>query len=465
MKKFLIVSLTVAFTLSAGAQQPGESYAGVQLYPPDSVFHMRVDSLPVSTNLAVQIPSADLTYHLQPIFGNANGGYTVNVVPSTQVAVTITGSTPYWTTAPVPANATVEGGAPSCTGTKPSGDSHLIVLQQPASTGGAGTLYEAYGACPGTVSGTWNVEGQWGPVTTGNLGGYVMTPQDGLSDNAAGLPILPLLVTSADLAAGVINHMIAISVPSPPEMYLEHIWPAADVGGTGSCTGGYEDANHTVFDAPYAPTSCPSNGPAAGTVYRRKASATPLACVTTGTCPQTAMIELAAQQYGLIVIDNGGPFFGVLGEQSANWSDTDLANLKSDMVTNYEPVEISQQAADLTAPIGNANILEPGTTYRVNLPSSGAVNVVITATYNGVTLTANATVNPAAPVAALQSFTFSPLTVTAGGTTTGTITLTAPAPTGGAVIALSSNSTHFPVPATVTIAAGATSASFTVTTQ
>lgn len=463
--RFRIIAALALAAATAQAQQPGESYAGVQLYPPDSVFHMRMDSMPVSTNPAVQIPSADLSFHLQPIFGNANGGYTVNVVPSSQALVTITGSTPYWTTAPVPANATVEGGAPNCTGTKPAGDSHLIVLQQPASAGGAGTLYEAYGACPGTVSGTWNVGGEWGPVTSGSLGGYAMTPQDGLSDNAAGLPILPLLVTSADLAAGVINHMIAISVPSPPEMYLEHIWPAADVGGVGSCTGGYEDSNHTVFDPPFAPINCPSNGPAAGTVYCRKPSAPPLTCVTAGTCPQTAMIELAAQHYCLVVTDNGGPFFGVLGEQSPNWSDSDLANLKQDMVTNYQPVQISQQAADLTAPIGNANILEPGTTYRVNLPASGGSSVIITATYNGTTLTASAVVNPAPAGPALQSLSITPSTLTVGQTSTLTITLNGPAPTGGATITLASNSTHFPVPSSLVIPAGATSGSVTVTVQ
>jgi len=50
------------------------------------------------------------------------------------------------------------------------------------------------------------------------------------------------------------------------------------------------------------------------------------------------------------------------------------------------------------------------------------------------------------------------------GTSTGTVTLNAPAPAGGAVVTLSDNSAACNRPATVTIPAGATSATFTVTT-
>jgi hypothetical protein len=53
-------------------------------------------------------------------------------------------------------------------------------------------------------------------------------------------------------------------------------------------------------------------------------------------------------------------------------------------------------------------------------------------------------------------------TVPAGGTVAGTVTLSQAAPAGGAVLALSSNSPSATVPATVTVAAGATSATFTI---
>jgi thermitase len=72
----------------------------------------------------------------------------------------------------------------------------------------------------------------------------------------------------------------------------------------------------------------------------------------------------------------------------------------------------------------------------------------------------------AVQAARLQSLTISPTEVRAGQTATGTVTLDRPAPAGGAVIQLSSsNSTRASVPSSVTIPAGATSATFTIQTR
>jgi hypothetical protein len=69
-------------------------------------------------------------------------------------------------------------------------------------------------------------------------------------------------------------------------------------------------------------------------------------------------------------------------------------------------------------------------------------------------------------VGTLTTFTISPTTVAAGGTSTGTITLSAPAPTGGAIVSLSSSATSVAtVPASVTVAAGSTTATFTISTN
>lgn len=139
MKRIAILTLLILVATAAFAQQ---SYGGCQLYPADSIFHMRVDSLPVSTNPAAQLPAADLTVPLHPIFGQTLGdGFEVNVVPATQAMVNITGTSAqavqYWSSAPIPANAVLEGNGVGCTGTSPSGDCHLIVLQQAATPGGA----------------------------------------------------------------------------------------------------------------------------------------------------------------------------------------------------------------------------------------------------------------------------------------------------------------------------------------
>jgi hypothetical protein len=93
---------------------------------------------------------------------------------------------------------------------------------------------------------------------------------------------------------------------------------------------------------------------------------------------------------------------------------------------------------------------------------TAATSVTISATYGGVTATATLTVNPPAP----SAVTLSPASVSGGNSTTqNTVTLTGPAPTGGAVVALASNNPAAVVPASITVAAGATTSPvFTITT-
>jgi thermitase len=68
--------------------------------------------------------------------------------------------------------------------------------------------------------------------------------------------------------------------------------------------------------------------------------------------------------------------------------------------------------------------------------------------------------------ARLQSLAINPTEVQAGQTATGTVRLDRPAPAGGAVVRLSSsNSTRASVPSSVTVPAGATSATFTIQTR
>src|SRR5947208_17061592 len=62
--------------------------------------------------------------------------------------------------------------------------------------------------------------------------------------------------------------------------------------------------------------------------------------------------------------------------------------------------------------------------------------------------------------------TLNPAALTGGANSTGTVTLSAAAPAGGAVVALTSNNLNAAtVPASVTVAAGATTARFTVATK
>jgi hypothetical protein len=92
---------------------------------------------------------------------------------------------------------------------------------------------------------------------------------------------------------------------------------------------------------------------------------------------------------------------------------------------------------------------------------ASATAVTVSASAGGVTRSASLNVLPAV----LTSLTLNPTSVIGGlQASTGTVTLNGPAPAGGAVVTLSDNSAACSVPGTVTIPAGATSATFTVST-
>jgi uncharacterized protein (DUF302 family) len=94
---------------------------------------------------------------------------------------------------------------------------------------------------------------------------------------------------------------------------------------------------------------------------------------------------------------------------------------------------------------------------------AASTSITISAAYNAITLTATLTVVP--PLPNLSSLALSPNSVTGTRSSTGTVTLTAAAPSGGAQVFLSSNNSAAQVPASVTVPAGATSATFVIGTS
>jgi hypothetical protein len=109
----------------------------------------------------------------------------------------------------------------------------------------------------------------------------------------------------------------------------------------------------------------------------------------------------------------------------------------------------------------------PSVNFGVNTSAVNAnTAVTITATYGGISRTATLTVTPASTTAAtLSAVSVSPTSVVGGATSQGTIALTGGAPSGGAVVTLtSSNTSVVSVPASVTVTAGASSATFSVNT-
>jgi hypothetical protein len=106
-------------------------------------------------------------------------------------------------------------------------------------------------------------------------------------------------------------------------------------------------------------------------------------------------------------------------------------------------------------------------TFTVSTSAVAAsTTVTISAAYAGASRSASLTVTPAPPPPpTLASLTLDPANVFGGQSSTGTVTLTGPAPAGGARVFLSSDDGAARVPSSVTVPAGATSATFTINTS
>lgn len=127
----------------------------------------------------------------------------------------------------------------------------------------------------------------------------------------------------------------------------------------------------------------------------------------------------------------------------------------------------SSNTAAATVPV-SVTVAQGATTATFAIGTSAVTTstpVTISTSAGTVTRTATLTVTPVPPPASLQSLSVTPTSVTGGTGATGTVTLTSGAPTGGAVVSLSSSNTAAAnVPASVTVAAGAPTATFAVTT-
>jgi RHS repeat-associated protein len=122
---------------------------------------------------------------------------------------------------------------------------------------------------------------------------------------------------------------------------------------------------------------------------------------------------------------------------------------------------VASVPASMTVTDGNSSA-----TFTIDTDAvMNASDVWITATYNGVVRRERLTVIPTPQTVALESISL-PEYVTGGENLIGSVTLTAAAPAGGTVIALSGSRAGIAtVPASVTIAQGATSATFTIDTE
>jgi hypothetical protein len=128
-------------------------------------------------------------------------------------------------------------------------------------------------------------------------------------------------------------------------------------------------------------------------------------------------------------------------------------------------VTLSSNNASATVP-PSVTVPQGATTASFSVstnPVSSSTVATISAVSNGVTKTAALTITPGPALSALS---LNPSTVVGGSQSTGTVTLSSAAPSAGVTVQLSCNRTKVAtVPSSVTVQAGATKATFTVTTS
>jgi hypothetical protein len=201
-----------------------------------------------------------------------------------------TGKQPRYFPFPLDAAMKIEGGV--CHMEQGQGcdynDRHLLVLES-----GQCRLWESYYAYKGRQG--WHLSG----VAAWNLKRMDMRPDGWTSADAAGLPILPLLLKADEADSGVIRHALRMTLRNGV-MTHHYLWPASHQAGLSN------EAN-----IPF------------GALLRLRADFVIPDSWTT----QARAIAQAMKTYGVYVADNGSDFF-VQGEPNAHWKGATVSQLQ-----------------------------------------------------------------------------------------------------------------------------------------
>jgi hypothetical protein len=141
-----------------------------------------------------------------------------------------------------------------------------------------------------------------------NLRSSALRPEGWTSADAAGLPIFPLLARYPEVARGEIDHALRVTVPETQRGYIH---PA------------------THFASSRSDPSLPPMG------LRLRLKASYDLSAFTG---QSLVILEALKRFGLIVADNGSPWF-ITGAPNHGWDDENLEQLKRVPGSAFEAVE------------------------------------------------------------------------------------------------------------------------------
>jgi hypothetical protein len=294
----LLLALLPALVLTVGSVSPAAAARlpgapDCPVFLKTNVWKKAIDTLPVRRTSDTLISTIGLDAWLHPDFGSYAGyGIPYNIVSSTTPRSRVSfeyadesDAGPY----PIPATPKIEGG----------NDRHILMVDKDACR-----LYELY-AAEKTASG-WIA----GSGAIWDLRSNALRPAGWTSADAAGLPILPGLVRYDEVAAGVIPHALRFTAPQTRDQYW---YPARHYAGDGSDLSlppmGLRVRLRADFDL------SPFRG-------------------------QARVILVALKKYGMILADNGSPWF-ISGASDPRFDDDDLRQLRQVMGSDLEVVDTS----------------------------------------------------------------------------------------------------------------------------
>src|SRR5256714_4665849 len=299
----LVASALVGGVLAAAA--PGRPVQGAphcQLFPKSNSWNQRADKLPVAANSSAIVHSIGTDEGLHPDFGAglyAGGpiGIPYTTVSKHQHKVHVkfdyadeSDKGPY----PIPKNVPIEGGR------KSSGDRHALIVDRDSCR-----LYELYSLYrPPSGSSTWRA----GSGAIWSLKSNHLRPKTWTSADAAGLPILPGLARYEELTHGGIDHALRFTASRTRRAFIA-------------------PARH------FASSDTDPALPPMGLRVRLKRSFS-----LKGFGPQARAVLVALKRYGMLLADNGSPWF-ITGAPSRGWNNDDLHQLGRVHGSDFEVVD------------------------------------------------------------------------------------------------------------------------------
>jgi hypothetical protein len=275
--------------------------ADCAVFPVSNVWNQRVDRLPVARNSKALIRSIGLDAGVHADFGSGTWdggpiGIPFTVVRDAQRRVPVrfdyadeSDRGPY----PIPPHAPIEGGRNA------TGDRHVIVVDTAACR-----LYELFDAHPLDGGRSWHA----GSGATWDLRSNRLRPATWTSADAAGLPILPGLARYGEVAHGAIRHALRFTAPRTRTAF---VWPARHQAGA----------------------SADPSLPPMGLRVRLKRDVS-----LRGLPRQARIVAVAMKRYGLMLADNGSPWY-VSGAPDPRWSNDDLHALGRLRGSDFEVVD------------------------------------------------------------------------------------------------------------------------------